>query len=1267
MTGVNGNSETSGRPIRKFNPGTFQSDEEVTEQFVVRTRELGTVLEILGGNVDSPSCQHVLVLGPRGRGKTMLLARVAAELRTDRRLSESLFPVRFMEESQEVFNVADFWLEALYHLARETAERDPGLSGDLRKTYGDLSTRWAEGSLEARARAAVLEAADRLDRRLVLMVENLQSLSEDVDDDFGWKLRQALQSEHQIMLLASATSRFEGLDDADQPFFELFRNINLQPLDTDECRLLWQVVSGDDVSAREIRPLQILTGGNPRLLVIVAEFARHRSLRLLMEELVTLIDEHTEYFRGHLEVLAKTERRVYLSVIDLWQPSSAGEIATRARMDIRTVSTMLGRLVDRGALIVEGSGRKRQYAAAERIFSIYYKLRRERDEAAIVENLITFMVVFYSGIELFDMADGLASEAAESTVIRTGIVRALMDRPRSEDVISTAKWGIMHHVSEQAFAKAQSVEEKELEETIDAALEAQAFQDVIATVERTVARRSADRAQLSDSFIARILQSKANAHEQLGDFHAVIATCEQIIRRFGDKGTPDLWPHVAEAMMEIGRMRKGLRDLDGAIGMCEAVLEMYGETELPDLQWWVVVSLIYKGQMIREMGDLDGAIKIYRELLYRYGNTELPDLQWWVSAAFIESGSVKKEQGDLDGAIAGYEEVIERYGDSDDSDLRMQVSSAFIESGSVKKEQGDLDGAIAGYTEVIERYGDSDDSDLQWNVATALIESGSVKKEQGDLDRAFAAYSEVVERYGDSDDSDLQWKVAAALIDSAAVKKEQSNLDGAIAAYEEVTLRFGDDDDSDLRMQVATALIESGTAKKEQGDLDSAVAAYEEVIERYGDSDDSDLQWNVATALIDAGGAKKEQGDLDGTIAAYAETVKRFGDTDDSDLQWKVATAIIDLGSVKREQGDLDGAIAVYEEVMAKYGDSDDSDLQRRVAKALMCIGRIKSEFGDLRGAITTCEEVVDRYDDSNTPKLQIWTAMALTSIGAFTRELSDLPRAISVLEQVVQRFGDSEESGFQSWVAIALTEIGSAKRELGDLEGGVEAWEEVVERYGESKASVLQRRVALALIEKGRARKELGDLEGAIAVWDEVVERYGERDAPDVQRWVIVALVNKGMRQAEMNRGVEALYVCEELDRRIRALPRKRETRLEWQVQSVRALAQMVQDKEEAAMEAFRSAYSAFLHDNEVSMQEMLQIVPNLVAAGASERELVDILSSDHVKSAALTPLIVALRERQGETVRAPAEVREVAADVRKQIDDRVRSWPDTAAISPP
>ena len=49
---------------------------------------------------------------------------------------------------------------------------------------------------------------------------------------------------------------------------------------------------------------------------------------------------------------------------------------------------------------VPSSGRaaagKRLYAAAEPLYSMYYKLRRERDEAAVVENLIRFMVACYA-------------------------------------------------------------------------------------------------------------------------------------------------------------------------------------------------------------------------------------------------------------------------------------------------------------------------------------------------------------------------------------------------------------------------------------------------------------------------------------------------------------------------------------------------------------------------------------------------------------------------------------------------------------------------------------------------------------------------------------------------------------------------------------------------------------------------------------------------------------------------------------------------------
>ena len=203
-------------PIRKANPGTFQSDHEVIRQFVVRSRELDIVMEILRGNAKTSSCQHILLVAPRGRGKTMLLARVAAELRVHEDLSRDLLPVRFMEESHEVFDMADFWLECLFHLSLESAVCDPELRSELRHTHRALSAQGRQEELiEARARTAVLDAVDRLGKKIVLMVENLQDLSGDVDERFGWKLREELQSQPRIILLATAISRFQSLGRCD--------------------------------------------------------------------------------------------------------------------------------------------------------------------------------------------------------------------------------------------------------------------------------------------------------------------------------------------------------------------------------------------------------------------------------------------------------------------------------------------------------------------------------------------------------------------------------------------------------------------------------------------------------------------------------------------------------------------------------------------------------------------------------------------------------------------------------------------------------------------------------------------------------------------------------------------------------------------------------------------------------------------------------------------------------------------------------------------
>ena len=387
--------QTSVPTIRKFNPGVFQSDREVKEQFVVRHRALDTVLGVVKRNLASESCQHALIVAPRGMGKTMLLARLEAELRLDGSLASDLIPVRFMEESYEVADLTGFWLEVLFQLARECSRQGLDAGAELAAAHASFCARWRDTHLRLDVLAAIERGLASIDRRMVLMVENLQALSETWHPDDEWGLRRVLQTEPMIMLIGTATTRFKSLEDADRAFFELFRLVELGPLTTKECAALWNMATCQNLAARDIRPFEILTGGSPRLLVILAGVGHQFTLRQLLANMVGLIDEHTEYFRQCLESLPSGERRVFLALADLWEPALASAIADRARMDIRTTSVMLRRLTDKGAVSASANLRSRRYSVTERMFCFYFNLRRERNQDAVIRRFISFMAAFY--------------------------------------------------------------------------------------------------------------------------------------------------------------------------------------------------------------------------------------------------------------------------------------------------------------------------------------------------------------------------------------------------------------------------------------------------------------------------------------------------------------------------------------------------------------------------------------------------------------------------------------------------------------------------------------------------------------------------------------------------------------------------------------------------------------------------------------------------------------------------------------------------------
>ena len=965
--------------IRKFNPGTFQSDEEVVRQFVVRERELGLVLDVLRDNVESPSCQHVLLVAPRGRGKTMLLARVAAELRTENELSQRMLPVRFMEESHEVFDIADFWLETLFYLSKEIVRPDPDLARELQAVHADLAGQWRDKFLAERARAAVLDASDRMGRKLVLMIENMQTLCDDVDDDFGWQLRETLQTEPQIILIGTATSRFERLDDVREPFFELFRILDLKPLDTGACRRLWQVVSGDDVKERRVRPLQILTGGNPRLLVIVAEFARHRSLRQLMEELVTLVDEHTEYFRGHLEALAPTERRVYLAVIDLWQPSTTSEIAARARMDVRSVSSLLGRLIDRGAVTYEGTPRKREYAAAERLYSIYYKMRRERDEAAVVHNLIHFMAVFYSEVEMTEMSELLRMEAIQFKAIREGLKRAREDVPQIEQLFSQITDSGMEPVTINRESICTEQKEAELNQVMKTA------EDLI---------------------------RKADEKVQSGEPEAATAIFDSVVERFSDIDSPSIQFMVAKALVLKGMVLGGEGRQSEALKTLSLVEERFHASEIPQIKLLLAESLVNKGFLQRTNGNLKAAINTFESVIERFSDSDTPKILQRVYDALILKANVQVELDETLAAIDTLDEVVERFDSNKDAILTIPTASALFEKGILFFRLGEFEKAIKFFDDVVMRFGMLSDVNIQVWVAKALF-SKAVTQREFDLKSTIATCDEIVERFGAFDVLPLKELVTEVLFNKAETQYQLGDVESSVESYDEFVSLVDSDHRLNRQIQVATAMINRGVAQWNLNNPSEAISSYDSVIERFGSSKLTELKEIVAKSFLNKGMMQAQLGHSEAEIATYDAMIDRIGQSTDTKLQLWSARAMINRGAAQGRLGEYLTAISTYDLVVECFSDSKSEELQQIVVMAMDNKALVQSQLGRYEESIATYDEAIDRASACENPWFQgavagAWVSKADNQLK--TGRLSDAQRTCVTIQEIVDDL-DTEEA----------------------------------------------------------------------------------------------------------------------------------------------------------------------------------------------------------------------------------------------------------------
>ncbi|MDE0511651.1 MAG: tetratricopeptide repeat protein [Gammaproteobacteria bacterium] len=408
----------------KFNPN-FQTDDESIANFIVRHYEFETVIEALTSAIDScTDSPHFFISAPRGAGKTTLCRRIVAETRKSPILHEAWHAILLSEESYMVTTPGEFLLECLFQL------KDQVTSKQFSYDYTKAIKAQSEEELIQLTLGSLRNFVKTTGKRLLIVVENFQTiLNEQIQNsksDGAKGLLTTLDDGSLFSVLATSVTHI--VDDNITTIPQHYHSMELAPLSLDECRVLWESLTDIQIKGEKLRPILILTGGNPRLLNVLAEFTRTPSLHDLMRNLNYLIDQNTEYFKSQLDALSTIERKVFTTLLGMWDPRTARQVAEAARVNTNTASALLARLTNRGAVIKELSqGRTAIYIVAERLFNIYYLMRRHNHPSSRVRALVSFMMAYYDSDELVDTTVSLVREACNIEPTKRGDYHSTFD------------------------------------------------------------------------------------------------------------------------------------------------------------------------------------------------------------------------------------------------------------------------------------------------------------------------------------------------------------------------------------------------------------------------------------------------------------------------------------------------------------------------------------------------------------------------------------------------------------------------------------------------------------------------------------------------------------------------------------------------------------------------------------------------------------------------------------------------------------------------
>ena len=360
------------------------SDEERAATFAARRDLLDYLVNQMRSQIGCGTLKSFLLTGPRGAGKTTLVHMLRQRIQADPELAAAWLPLVLPEEQTGVSSLRDLLVLILEHL-------EPAGVPDAAAWWQRAEQEADDELSRALAEDGLRTLAGSQGRRLVVVLENLVSLFERaLGEDQQSTLRRLLMHEPFMLLVGTAVGTFDDLERYDRAFWKYFEPLRLEPLSDDDVHALLTRRAEYDGNTGflqryhtrrpMIRTLRYLTGGNPRLLMLLYEVVSQRDLDAPLQLMRRLVDEMTPLYNGLLDRLPTQQQKIVDSLMRLGGTATPAAIAANARLQLNKVTGQLKRLVDAQWLRCEGGGKGREanYSMGDQLFCTWYQLRHFR-------------------------------------------------------------------------------------------------------------------------------------------------------------------------------------------------------------------------------------------------------------------------------------------------------------------------------------------------------------------------------------------------------------------------------------------------------------------------------------------------------------------------------------------------------------------------------------------------------------------------------------------------------------------------------------------------------------------------------------------------------------------------------------------------------------------------------------------------------------------------------------------------------------------------